>query len=71
MSILTRRRRPIFNRHRSPLPIIRMLMIAAMTAGAASAGFAAGVKVGAAQPHYGKDAVRTVASWSPNEPVGP
>ncbi len=71
MSTLTRRRRPIFNRHRVALPIVRVLMIAAMTASAASAGFAAGLKVGAAQPAHGKEAVRTLASWTPSEPVGP
>lgn len=72
MSSITRRRRPIFNRHRSSLPIIRVLMMAAMTAGAASAGFAAGVTVGAAQqPAHGKEAVRTLASWTPNEQIGP
>jgi hypothetical protein len=63
MSMLSPRRRPIFNR-RSAFPIIRVMILSACLVGVAGAGFAAGLKVGSANPAPGAKQVRTVANWS-------
>jgi hypothetical protein len=63
MSMLSPRRRPIFNR-RSAFPILRIMIVSACLVGVASVAFAAGLKVGAANPAPGAKEVRTVANWS-------
>jgi hypothetical protein len=63
MSKISRRRRPIFNR-RAAFPIIRVMILSVCFVGVGGVGFAAGVKVGAANPAPGAKEVRTVANWS-------